>query len=270
MPELPEVECVRLSLSQSLAGKVLLACHIHHPKVFLAASPLKKGVFPLSVECLERHGKYLIMRLERGYRLVAHFRMTGCFYYREKNEACAAHTHIEFPLDTGNILCFRDPRRFGRIWLIGENEASPLEGLGPDALDIPEKVFISSLLQRNRRIKPLLLDQTVIAGMGNIYADESLFRARIHPETQSSLLKKKKLSALWKHSQEVLHEAIDRGGSSISDFVSPGGVIGTYQEEHGVYGREGLPCSCCGAIIQRIVVGQRGTHFCPRCQKPSH
>lgn len=268
MPELPEVECVRLSLNRFLPGQTLAALRCHHPKVLISSHISEKDLFPLAVDKLGRQGKYLIIHLERGFRLIVHFRMTGSFYYRCLDEQPAAHTHIEFALASDRILSFRDPRRFGRIWLVGENEESPLDGLGPDALDVPEDLFTARLLQRKRQIKPLLLDQAVLAGLGNIYVDESLFRARIHPGTRSHTLRRKKISELWKHTQEVLQQAIARGGSSIADFVDPEGFHGTYQEAHGVYGRQGLPCPRCGTTLKRIVVAQRGTHICPRCQKP--
>jgi formamidopyrimidine-DNA glycosylase len=267
MPELPEVENVRRCLEKSILGTRLLGCVEHFPGILVKGGISPKKVFPTDVTGLHRHGKYLQIDLENGRQLVVHFRMTGCFYFRAPTDPLHPHTHVEFPLNSGELLAYRDPRRFGRLWLIDETVQLPMHGLGPDALTIPEGEFLERVGKHNRMIKPLLLDQTVLAGIGNIYADESLFLAGIHPQTSSNRLRKSRLSELWRATKTILERAIETGGSSISDYVSPEGIAGSYQNEHGVYDREGQPCPCCGDPIKRIVVGQRGTHFCPRCQK---
>ncbi len=267
MPELPEVENVRRCLEKTLLGAQLLGCVEHFPGVLIWGTASPRRFFPTSVTALRRHGKFLQIDLEKGHQLVVHFRMTGCFYFRTKKDPLHPHTHVEFRLASGGCLSYRDPRRFGRLWLITSTEESPVRGLGPDALTISEEEFLERIGSHHRMIKPLLLDQQVLAGIGNIYADESLFRTGIHPQASSGHLKTNRLSELWRAIRSILARAIETGGSSISDYVSPEGIAGSFQDEHGVYGREGQPCSHCGTTIQRIVVAQRGTHFCPRCQR---
>lgn len=267
MPELPEVENVRRCLEKTLHGEQLLGCVEHFKGVLIPGTTTPGKVFPSRVTRLDRHGKFLQIHLEQDYQLVVHLRMTGCFYFRTENDPLHAHTHVEFPLASGERLAYRDPRRFGRLWLITSPEESPARHLGPDALTISEEEFLERVGKRNRMIKPLLLDQEVLAGIGNIYADESLFRAGIHPRTNSGHLRKNRLSELWRATRDILERAIVTGGSSISDYLNPEGIAGSYQNEHGVYDRTGQPCPCCGTSIQRIVVAQRGTHICPRCQK---
>lgn len=267
MPELPEVENVRRCLEPTLLGVRILRVVEHFPGVLIPGEGEPRKFFPSRVTSLDRHGKYLQIRLEKGRQLVVHFRMTGCFYFHAPSDLLHPHTHVEFALASGVALAYRDPRRFGRLWLIDGTDSPPTSGLGPDALTISEEEFLDRIGTRNRMIKPLLMDQGVLAGIGNIYADESLFQAGIHPQTSTHRLRKSRLSDLWRAMKSILECAIEKGGSSISDYVSPEGIAGSYQNEHGVYDREGKPCPHCGTPIRRIVVAQRGTHFCPRCQK---
>lgn len=267
MPELPEVENVRRCLETTLLGARILQVVEHFPGVLIPGEGEPRKFFPSRVTSLGRHGKYLQIRLEKDRQLVVHFRMTGCFYFHAPSDPIHPHTHVEFPLASGSALAYRDPRRFGRLWLVDKSESPPTRNLGPDALEIREEKFLDRIGKRTRMIKPLLLDQGVLAGIGNIYADESLFLAGIHPQTSTYRLRKSRLSDLWRAIKVILDRAIEKGGSSISDYVSPEGIAGSYQNEHGVYNREGNPCPHCGTLIHRIVVAQRGTHFCPRCQK---
>jgi len=196
--------------------------------------------------------------------------MTGSFYFRTRQEPLRSHTHVEFLLDNGESLGYRDTRRFGRLWwFVGAEEPDPfpLAQLGPDALSVPQAVFREILRTRRRMMKPLLLDQHLVAGLGNIYVDEILFRSRIHPNQPSHRIGDRKAFDLWGVMRSVLLDAIEKGGSSIRDYVDTNGRMGDFQKEHLVYGRAGNPCPRCGRPLKRILVAQRGTCFCPRCQR---
>lgn len=207
---------------------------------------------------LRRHGKYIVFALERGYLLV-HLRMTGKLLW---NGARTPYTRAEFWLDDGSVLRYDDIRRFGRItW----SETLPPQG--PDPLEIEAEDFAARMHERRGRIKPLLLDQKFLRGLGNIYVDEALFRAKIHPRAVAAKLSQARVLTLWSATRELLEEAIALGGSSISDYVDGEGKRGQFQERHQVYGKAGAPCPRCGTPIRRIVLGQRGTHYCPRCQR---
>jgi formamidopyrimidine-DNA glycosylase len=270
MPELPEVENVARSLAPRLAGKSFVRYKAIFPGVLSIETGARSPNLPAGFRKISRHGKYLILEFAHNQQLVVHFRMTGTFYFRQASEARAAHTHVEFVLDSKEILAYRDSRRFGRLWWLNHSTGplpSPLAKTGPDALAIEKEAFIERIASHERMMKPLLLNQAMLAGLGNIYVDEILFRSRIHPKTSSERLSKKRLAELWQSMREVLLEAIAKGGSSIRDFVDSEGGYGSFQDAHRVYGKQGTPCPACGAKIRRIVVAQRGTCFCPKCQR---
>lgn len=211
------------------------------------------------IRAVRRHGKYIVLDLDHGHLLV-HLRMTGKLLW---NGARTPYTRIEFLLDDGSSLLYDDVRRFGRVsW------SDRLPAQGPDPLEIDATDFAERLRARRGRIKPLLLDQQFLRGLGNIYVDEALFRAAIHPRAVASQLSLPRALRLWTVIRELLSEAIALGGSSISDYVDGDGQRGRFQQRHQVYGKAGGPCPQCGTPIRRIVVNQRGTHFCPRCQRP--
>jgi len=270
MPELPEVETARRSLARRLAGRSILSCSIRFPGVLSLSN--ENGNLTLPARFVEgsRHGKILYLLFDEDKYLLAHFRMTGGFYFRKDSDTLRDHTHVEFTLDDGEILAFRDPRRFGGLWWY-EGKAVltqyPLSTLGPDVLILSQDQFIRLMRMKNRMIKPLLLDQSVLAGMGNIYVDECLFRARIHPMKSSNRISTPKLRELWKTIQEVLAEAIEYGGSSIRDYADSDGRRGGFQDRHWVYNKKGEPCVRCGNPIRRILVAQRGTWICKKCQR---
>jgi formamidopyrimidine-DNA glycosylase len=261
MPELPEVETVVRGLSPRLVGR-----RIENIEVISRRIP-RRGIgaaLGQRIRAVRRHGKYILIELETGL-LVVHLRMTGRF--RFGGEA-GAYTRVVVSLDS-ETLHFEDIRQFGTFQYCRELPPE-LTALGPDALEIAQPEFAVRLCARNRQIKPLLLDQTFLRGLGNIYVDEALFAARIHPRAMASSVSAKRAVALHRAITAVLLEAIERGGSSISDFVDPYGRQGSYSVQHQVYGRDGEPCPRCGkCLIVREVVAQRGTHFCPRCQSSS-
>lgn len=210
---------------------------------------------------LRRHGKNIVFECSGGV-LTLHLGMTGKLLL---NGPRTPYTRVVFTLDDGELL-YDDIRQFGRIHWCPELPAR-LARLGPEPLAITAEEFVDRLRLRRGRVKPLLLDQQFLRGLGNIYVDEALFRAGVHPLATASRLARKRGLALHAAIQQVLRLAIEHRGSSISDYVDASGERGGFQQMHLVYGKEGMPCTVCGTPIRRIVVGQRGTHFCPRCQR---
>lgn len=260
MPELPEVETIRRTLAPLLVGRRIEAARFLSP---LAAggrpAELGERLAGARIVACERLGKHLLVRLDHG-TLGIHLRMTGKLLW---NAVPGPYARALLELDRGCVV-FDDVRQFGRMrwWPPGTN---PPE-LGPDALMLTLSEFAARLRGRRGRIKPLLLNQAVIAGIGNIYADEALFRAGIHPLAQTSRLSPRRVARLHQAIAGVLEEALEAGGSSVSDYLDARGERGSFQESHQVYGRAGEPCTQCGQPVRRIVVAQRGTHFCARCQ----
>lgn len=261
MPELPEVETVRRSLEPCLRGRRIVAARFLSPLVAdHRPDELAARLAGAVITGCERLGKHLLVRLAGG-TLDIHLRMTGKLLW---NAVPGPHARAVLELDEGRVV-FDDVRQFGRMrWRPGG--ADP-PGLGPDALGLPLERFRQCLQGRRARIKPLLLDQAVIAGLGNIYVDEALFRARIHPLAAAARLGPRRVARLHEAVADVLAEALAAGGSSISNYVDGRGERGRFQERHQVYGRAGEPCTRCGAPVRRIIVAQRGTHFCAACQR---
>lgn len=261
LPELPEVETIRRTLEPCLRGRRIVGVRFLSP---LAADrrsgELAARLAGAVITGCERLGKHLLVRLGDG-TLDIHLRMTGKLLW---NAAPGPYARAVLELDEGCVV-FDDVRQFGRMrWWPG-TDGPP--GLGPDALGLPLEHFQQCLRGRRARIKPLLLDQSVIAGLGNIYVDEALFRARIHPLAAAAGLGARRLTRLHEAVAEVLAEALAAGGSSISDYVDSRGERGSFQERHLVYGRKGEPCARCAAPVRRTVVAQRGTYYCAACQR---
>ena len=261
MPELPEVETVVRSVTAHLAGRRIVSTRFTSRFVTPGSrAKLAERLAGRRIESVKRRGKFIVIALDRG-TLTVHLGMTGKLLVEgEPSE----HTHGVFTLDDG-VLLYHDPRQFGRIeWSPG---APPrVARLGPEPLEIGFDEF-RKRLNRKTKIKALLLNQTFLAGLGNIYADESLFAAGIHPLTMAGKLNATRAHKLYLAIREILTHAIQMGGSSISDYVNGRGERGWFQVEHRVYGREGQPCAKCGKPIRKILVAQRGTHYCPTCQK---
>lgn len=210
-----------------------------------------------TIQSIQRRGKFIVMQLDEG-TLTVHLGMTGRLLL---DAAPTKHTYGIFTLDTGSLI-YSDPRQFGRIlW------NHDLSRLGPEPLEIPLEEFQARMKLRKTGIKALLLNQTFLAGVGNIYADETLFAARVHPLATASRLSAARVAAIHQNMREILGAAIRLGGSSISDYVDAQGQRGWFQLQHHAYGREGEPCSACGTPIRKTTVVQRGTHYCPRCQR---
>jgi formamidopyrimidine-DNA glycosylase len=261
MPELPEVETVVRSLRPHLAGKRILAVTFTSRRLTPGnRARLAERLAGRRIESIGRRGKFILVALDQG-TLTIHLGMTGKLLV---SGAAGEHTHAVFTLDDG-VLLYDDPRQFGSIeW---SAEGSPrVARLGPEPLEISFEEF-RERLRRRARLKALLLNQSFLAGLGNIYADESLFAAGIHPLAVAGRLSRRRAERLYTAIRSVLTHAIELGGSSISDYVNAEGERGWFQMEHRVYGREGEPCATCGGAVRKILAAQRGTHFCPRCQR---
>ena len=280
MPELPEVEVIRRELAPLVCGKEFAAPVIHFPGAVNYPAPerFRRLLGGRSIRELGRKGKYLFFRLNRG-TLLAHLRMTGRLIYGSTGAPAAGdsalqpkHLRLELPFTGGGALYFYDQRKFGGFWLLehpGEWESAGLPRLGPDIWEeVDEAAFLALLQARSRaRIKPLLLDQGFVAGMGNIYTDESLFRSGIHPCRRVSTLSEKERRNLYRAIREVLAEGIACGGTTTRDYLDARGSAGSFQERLAVYGCKGEPCPRCGRPVERTATAGRGTYFCPRCQK---
>lgn len=215
------------------------------------------------IRTVTRRAKRIVFTLDSGSRFYVHLGMTGQLRVVSVSEPLMPHTHLILNLDAPFQLRLVDPRRFGKIVWMGTSEDDPL---GPEPLSLTTGQFISILSQTSRAIKSLLLDQTRIAGIGNIYADEALHRAGIHPQTPACTLADTQARTLNQAIKRVLRQAIHQGGSTIRDYVDPKGQAGGFQRLHRVYQRAGHPCRRCRTTVQKIVVGNRSTYFCPTCQ----
>jgi formamidopyrimidine-DNA glycosylase len=259
VPELPEVETVVRSLAPYLKGRRIVSALF--TSRFVTPGDRRKLAARLAgrrIEAVSRRGKFIVISLDEGAFSV-HLGMTGKLLMDGQT---SEHTHGVFTLDEG-VLLYEDSRQFGRIEWGGTRAAR----LGPEPLEIGLEEFSARLRSRKAQVKPLLLNQKFLAGLGNIYVDEALFASGIHPLANASRLSKPRAARLYQAIRDVLTLAIQHRGSSISDYVDADGERGEFQILHRVYGREGEPCLVCGAPIKKIVVGQRGTHFCPKCQR---
>lgn len=266
MPELPEVETIKRELERAILGKKITEVCVHHPLVVRepAVDKFKKGLEGASFKNIIRKAKVLILELSNGKSLVIHLKMTGQLIYPGDGKK----SRVSFYLSGGKTLDFNDQRLFAELRLLNDwRSLKFIQGLGPEPFDLTLGQFKNMLKQKKTKIKPLLMDQTFISGIGNIYAAESLFRARVHPQRPAQDLADKEKELLFKEIKEVLNEAIRFGGSSVDDYVRLSGQRGDYVSQHKVYGREGKPCLVCKTLIEKINLGGRGTYFCPKCQK---
>lgn len=275
MPELPEVETIARLIRPRLEGRRIEGCEVRWTRTLggLSRSAFAKAVVGARLVRIWRRGKFLVADLEQRGRacgaLVGHLRMTGRVHVEPTGWDPGPYLKIQLTLDDGSSFYFIDVRKFARLCFAKE-PALLLGNLGPEPLsdEFTAEEFAGALRARSRMLKPLLLDQTFLAGIGNIYADESLFRAGLHPLARSDRVGLERVVLLRAEIRATLLEAIEREGSSFDVFYrTPEGNPGSYQDEFKVYGREGKPCPRCATPIVRIVVGQRGTHFCRRCQK---
>jgi formamidopyrimidine-DNA glycosylase len=290
VPELPEVEVTRRRLAPILVGRVIESVETTRDSYFFLTKPeaLRRRLTGRTVTELNRHGKYLLAELDDGHRLLLHLGMTGQLFssavtsvrlFSAKTRGSLppeairefkadAHTHLSLHFrDGGPSVLFRDVRKFGKVLLLEAGADDPrLEKLGVDALSAKGKTLFEAARARKIPIKTLLLDQGVIAGIGNIYADEALFLAKVRPGRSARRVTARECDAIVAAAKRVMMRSIATGGSSISDYVSPDGSDGGYQNERKVYARKALPCLVCGTPIRRVVIATRSTHYCPECQ----
>ena len=276
MPELPEVETVRRSLLDSIVGQRITGLRLgDFPGVLgeQRAEDVLARIAERTVTGVRRRAKYLIVDLDDGTALVVHLRMTGVLSVVPRQEPPLRFQHLAIELDTGSDLRFSDQRKFGRVLHVQAEDVANLDRrLGQEPLnrDFSAAWLEERLRRRRGKIKSVILDQGLIGGLGNIYADESLFRARMHPERRANTLTSEEVQRLHRAIRGVLRSAVDRQGTTFSSFADADGNPGRYGAELTVYGRGGKgPCPRCGTPLERIVVGGRGTSFCPRCQPES-
>lgn len=283
MPELPEVETVARGLRRAIVGRRIVSLRLGKTDFIDNPAALEQHLPGRRIEAVERYGKFMLLRLSpvsgselpaangdaAPAALLVHLGMTGQIASNPAAQPCEKHTHACFLLDDERELRYTDARRFGRLAYLAEASlAEELRSFGADPLEISADEFVRQTRTRHARIKALLLDQGFLRGVGNIYADESLWRAKIHPARLGSALSKKQAANLHKVLREILEKAIVLRGSSISDFLDAEGQPGEYQHHHRAYGREGQRCYRCGALIRRAIVAGRSSYYCPKCQPP--
>jgi formamidopyrimidine-DNA glycosylase len=264
MPELPEVETFVRTLRPALIGKTILSATLLWPRTLAdpAQATFKKNIRGQKIISISRRAKFLDLELSKSHLLI-HLRMSGEMLVVLGGYQPAIHDRLILQLSEDARLIFSDPRKFGRVWLV-KDTTSIFSKLGPEPLSemFTGSWLFNSLQSHHRQLKPLLLDQTFVSGLGNIYTDEALHLAKLHPLLLSNSINQKQAEHLCQAIRDVLEEGISRNGASI-DWVYRGGE---FQNHFRVYGRGGEPCPVCGTKIKRITIGQRGTHFCPHCQ----
>lgn len=266
MPELPEVETIRRELTAAILDKKITGVMVHDPRVIREPLPqaFVRGLTGVAVSRILRKGKLLIWELSSGKSLAIHLKMTGQLIYPGAGNG----SRVSFRLDDGKLLDFNDQRLFAELRLVDDwRLLSFVQGLGPEPSALSPTQFNAILAARKTKIKPLLMDQKIISGIGNLYAAEALFRAGVHPERPAMSLSDKEKQTLFTQIKLTLDEAIRFKGSSVDAYVRLTGQPGGYVAHHRVYERQGKPCPVCGAPIRKMTLAGRGTCFCPRCQK---
>lgn len=273
MPELPEVETIRGTLERLVLKKQIEDVSIFWPKIIQHPDDSEQFRMLLQNETIERigrRGKFLIFYLT-NYVLISHLRMEGKYRVVPSSEEKDKHTHIIFHFTDGSDLRYNDVRKFGtmHVYPIGDEFVKkPLKDLGPDPFTAEYSIeyLEAQLMKTTRFIKAALLDQTIIAGLGNIYVDEVLFLSKVHPEKRANMLSKEEIALIYENAKIVLDEAVKLGGTTIRSYVNGQGEMGMFQQQLYAYGQTGKPCIVCSTAIKKIKVAGRGTHICPKCQ----
>lgn len=269
MPELPEVETIKNELMPHIVGRELTGVTLFWNRIVRQPSvaDFRSRLIGQKITGLVRHGKYLIVSLTSDDLLIIHLKMSGSLLTSRDSSEPPKYTRAIIHLDKGNSIFFRDPRKFGAMWLVGDKNTI-VGKLGPEPLeaDFTPQVLAQCLKNRTAPIKALLFDQSFVAGIGNMYADEALFAARIHPLRPGGSLSRDEIEQLHHAIQQVLWSAIGNKGASVLNYFRPGGELGTAHFQFKVAHRGNMPCPNCGTSIQRIPVRNRGTYFCPKCQ----
>jgi formamidopyrimidine-DNA glycosylase len=270
MPELPEVETTRRGLAPHLIGRTVTRIDVRQPRLrWPVPRALREKLPGQRIDAIERRAKYLLVHTKAGSALL-HLGMSGSLRVVPAATPAGAHDHVDWRLDSGRILRYTDPRRFGsQLWQAPGRVHPLLAGLGSEPLGDD---FDGDYLWRRSRgraaaVKVFLMDQAVVVGVGNIYASEALFHAGIHPRRAAGSISRERYAHLANEVKRVLERSITRGGTTLRDFINPDSEPGYFEQELFAYGREGEPCKACGAPIKVIVLGQRSTYFCARCQR---
>jgi formamidopyrimidine-DNA glycosylase len=273
MPELPEVETVKRTLASLVIGKTIQQVTVSLPRIIRRPDDIhlfSEQLAGTTISRVERRGKFLKLFAD-PYVLVSHLRMEGKYRLADQSEPVEKHVHVIFHFTDGTELRYKDVRQFGTmdLFLLGEeDQKEPLKKLGPEPLEdsFTLEWFSANLNKKSTKIKVLLLNQHFLVGLGNIYVDESLHKAKIHPERPANTLNEQEIATLYTNIRDTLQTAIDAGGSSVRSYVNGQGEMGYFQLQIQVYGRKNEPCHSCGNPISRIIVGGRGTHICNTCQ----
>lgn len=273
MPELPEVETVRRGLKSLVLHKTIAGVTIYWPKIIESpdTAAFTATLIGETIQDVNRRGKYLIVVFD-DVEMISHLRMEGKYDYFAVSTPPGKHTHVVFTFTDGSELHYQDVRKFGRMALVAKGKAAQYKGiqkLGPEPVepDFELKAFQARLKRVKKAIKPALLDQTIVTGLGNIYVDEALWRAKIHPETSGNVLTEREVAQLHEAIIDVLAQAVTAGGTTIRTYQNALGEAGNFQTSLYVYGQQGTPCARCGTPIIKCKVAQRGTHLCPHCQQ---
>lgn len=270
MPELPEVETTLRAILPVLKDKKILDVEVLRRNMVMDPDTFPKKIKGHTVKNVERQGKYLLIALDHGMTLIIHLRMSGRLGLRKASDPPLSYERVRFHLPSNLLLIFNDPRTLGRAYVIPTNQLPhhpPLKKLGPDALTVSEKEFVDRLSRKRGILKSVLLNQSFVAGIGNIYADESCFVAKVDPRRTAQSLTPAEKKRLHAAVIETLEKGVSNMGTSFSDFADLFGKPGKNQRSLFVYGRSGKKCHTCGTILQRTVIGQRGTVWCPKCQQ---
>ena len=272
MPELPEVETVKNVLKDTILNRQIIGIDVYYNRIIqdIDENSFKQQLVNKTFVDILRKGKFLIFVLSDNTYLISHLRMEGKYFIKKQELETEKHEHIVFHLDNGCDLRYHDTRKFGCMWIRNEENlysSQPLSKLATDANLIGLEELKQNLLGVKRPIKEVLLEQERIAGIGNIYADEILFKSKIHPLTKACDLNDSDLKNIILYSKEILNEAIQSGGTTIRSYTSSLGVTGRFQQQLYVHTKDGEKCLSCGNIIEKMRVGGRGTYYCPHCQK---
>ncbi|GAA3626868.1 bifunctional DNA-formamidopyrimidine glycosylase/DNA-(apurinic or apyrimidinic site) lyase [Lactobacillus hamsteri] len=272
MPEMPEVETVRRSLVPLIKGKTIEKVTLWYPKIvstdhqkFVNELPGKKIIG------IDRYAKYLLIRLSDNLTIVSHLRMEGKYHLTSWDDPKDKHDHVQFAFTDGTALRYNDVRKFGRMQLVLTGTEKLTTGIGklgfePNSPEFTDEYFIDALRKHKKNIKTTLLDQTIVAGLGNIYVDEVLWQSKIHPLSEANKIPREKVVALRKNINHEIARAIEKHGTTVHTYLDANGETGGFQEFLQVYGHAGDPCARCGTKLEKIKVNGRGTTFCPKCQ----
>lgn len=273
MPELPEVETVRKALKRLVQGKTISNVRVFYKPMieYPTSDEFVKQLIGETINDMNRRGKWLIFELD-NYYLLSHLRMEGKYLIRNKDDKIEKHEHVAFTFTDDTELRYRDTRKFGRMYLVEKDKLDTVKhiqelGLEPWDENLTYKYLLDKYKNKKLPIKQVILDQGIITGIGNIYADEILFQSKINPLKKCNELTKKNCEDIIKYTRSTLEKAIEKGGTTIKSYTSEEGVHGLFQLELLVHQKEGLPCPICGKTILKTRIGGRGTYYCPKCQK---